>query len=238
MPWCRNLVADPDRISARRRSVIGPRPPLSGLYLILDPSINPGRDLLTVLRESAACGIRLFQYRNKQASMGRAYEEGAKLREAARQAQACFIVNDRCDLALALEADGVHLGQEDLALPDARALLGPDRLIGISTHNPEQVRTATEEGADYLGFGPIFATTSKLDHEPVVGVEGLAAIRALTPLPIFAIGGIQPRTYGAVLSAGANGAAVMSALLNAPDIGKAIDAFTCAAAQPDGPAPR
>lgn len=218
--------------------MIGDRPPLSGLYLILDPSINPRRDLLTVLRESAACGVRLFQYRNKQASMGDAYEEGARLRKAARQAQACFIVNDRCDLALALEADGVHLGQEDLPLPDARALLGPDKLIGISTHNPEQVRTATGEGADYLGFGPIFATSSKPDHEPVVGVEGLKAIRPLTPLPIFAIGGVQPSTYSAILSAGANGAAVMSALLNAPDIGKAIEAFMRAGSPPDRPIPR
>lgn len=215
-----------------------PRPPLSGLYLILDPSINPARDLLVVLRESAACGVRLFQYRNKQASMGEAYKEGVRLREAARQAQACFIVNDRCDLALALEADGAHLGQEDLPLQDARALLGPDRLIGISTHNPEQVRTAAGEGADYLGFGPIFATSSKPDHEPVVGVEGLKAIRPLTPLPIFAIGGIQPSTYGAILSAGANGAAVMSTLLNAPDIDRVIEAFTRAAARPDRPIPR
>ena len=170
--------------------------------------------------------------------MGRAYEEGARLQEAARQAQACFIVNDRCDLALALDADGVHLGQEDLALADARALLGPDKLIGISTHNPEQVRAATREGADYLGFGPIFATASKPDHEPVVGVEGLTAIRTLTPLPIFAIGGIEPTTYRAVLSAGANGAAVMSALLHAPDIARAIEEFTRAAAQRDGPALR
>lgn len=191
-----------------------------------------------VLREAATGGIKLFQYRNKQASMGQAYEEGLRLREAARQTNAYFIVNDRCDLALALDADGVHLGQEDLALPDARALLGPDRLIGISTHNPEQVRTATEEGADYLGFGPIFATTSKSDHEPVVGVEGLAAIRPLTPLPIFAIGGIQPQTYRAILSAGANGAAVMSAILHAPDISRVIDAFTRASAQPNGPSPR
>jgi thiamine-phosphate pyrophosphorylase len=211
---------------------------LFGLYLILDPSINSGRDLLMVLREAATGGIKLFQYRNKQASMGQAYEEGLRLREAARQTNAYFIVNDRCDLALALDADGVHLGQEDLALPDARALLGPDRLIGISTHNPEQVRTATEEGADYLGFGPIFATTSKSDHEPVVGVEGLAAIRPLTPLPIFAIGGIQPQTYRAILSAGANGAAVMSAILHAPDISRVIDAFTRASAQPNGPSPR
>lgn len=238
MPWYHNLLADPDRISTRRRSVIGSRPPLFGLYLILDPSINPGRDLLTVLRESAACGVRLFQYRNKQASMSQAYEEGTKLRDAARQAQGCFIVNDRCDLALALEADGVHLGQEDLPLTDARTLLGRDRLIGISTHNPEQVRIATREGADYLGFGPVFATTSKLDHESVVGVEGLAAIRPLTRLPIFAIGGIQPSTYGAILSAGANGAAIMSALLNAPDVGRVIEAFTRAAAQAGGPIPR
>jgi thiamine-phosphate pyrophosphorylase len=97
---------------------------------------------------------------------------------------------------------------------------------------------AIQEGADYLGFGPIFATTSKPDHEPLVGVEGLAAIRPLTSLPIFAIGGIQPSTYRAVLSAGANGAAVMSAILYAPDIGKVIEAFTRAAAQPDRPIPR
>ncbi|MEX5214852.1 MAG: thiamine phosphate synthase [Nitrospiraceae bacterium] len=218
--------------------MIDPRPSLSGLYLILDPSINPGRDLLTVLQGAAAGGVKLFQYRNKQGSMGQAYEEGLRLREAARRAQACFIVNDRCDLALALDADGVHLGQDDLSLPDARTVMGPNKLIGISTHTPDQVRAATLEGADYLGFGPIFATSSKPDHEPVVGVEGLAAIRPLTSLPIFAIGGIQPSTYRSVLSSGANGAAVMSALLTAPDIGLAIDAFTRAATSPNRPISR
>jgi thiamine-phosphate pyrophosphorylase len=198
---------------------------LSGLYIILDPSACPARPLAEVLTEAAEAGAPLFQYRNKTASMKEAYGEALALRQAAAKAGVLFIVNDRCDLALAVDADGVHLGQTDLPLDLARRVMGPDKLIGISTHNLDQVRDASAGKPDYLGFGPIFTPGSKQDHDPVVGLEGLRAMRRLTSLPVFAIGGIQIDQAGEVMRAGANGVAVVSAILKAPDISYAVNAF-------------
>jgi len=211
------------------------RPAPSGLYIILDPSVCLDHSLSDVLKESAEAGAKLFQYRNKQASMKAAYEEALPLREIAHDLGALFIVNDRCDLALAVEADGVHLGQGDLPLHYARKLIGPDKLIGISTHNPEQVVAATAGRPDYLGFGPIFRPVSKVDHDPVVGIEGLREVRRLTTLPVFAIGGIGLGQVAEVVQAGANGVAVISAILKAPDIRQVVSAFVArlsAAASP------
>ncbi len=174
---------------------------------------------------AAEAGACLFQYRNKTASMKEAYTEALALRHAAAKAGVLFIVNDRCDLALAVDADGVHLGQGDLPLDLARKVMGPDKLIGISTHNSDQVREATAGKPDYLGFGPIFTPGSKQDHDPVVGLEGLRAMRALTSLPVFAIGGIQIEQVGEVVRAGANGVAIISAILKAPDISHAVKSF-------------
>ncbi len=200
-------------------------PSLSGLYIILDPSVCPARPLVEVLTVAAEAGATLFQYRNKTASMKDAYGEALALRQAAAKAGVLFIVNDRCDLALAVDADGVHLGQGDLPLDLARKVMGPEKLIGISTHNPDQVREATAGQPDYLGFGPIFTPGSKQDHDPVVGLEGLRAMRALTSLPVFAIGGIHIDQVREVLRAGANGVAVISAILKAQDISQAVKSF-------------
>jgi len=211
-------------------------PSLCGLYVILDPSACHAHSLLDVLTISAEAGVKLFQYRNKSASMNDAYVEGMALRARARDLGVLFVVNDRCDLALALDADGVHLGQEDLPLEFARTVMGPEALIGISTHTPGQVRSASSGQPDYLGYGPIFPPHSKSDHDPVVGIEGLRAVRSLTALPIFAIGGISPDTVGEVMQAGANGVAVISAVLKAPDIVHAIKAFLARIPGPASPA--
>jgi len=202
-----------------------PHSQLNGLYLILDPSILPTRSLNDALQKSAQAGVKIVQYRNKTASMKEAYREALPLRKLAAELGVLFIVNDRCDLALAVDADGVHLGQGDLPLDLARKIMGPEKLIGISTHNPDQVREASAGKPDYLGFGPIFKPGSKQDHDPVVGVDGLRAIRALTSLPIFAIGGITVNNVGEVMKAGANGVAVISAILKAPDIKQAVSEF-------------
>lgn len=199
--------------------------PLSDLYLILDPSVSPTRSLNDALRKAAQAGVKIVQYRNKSASMKDAYAEALPLRKLAAELDVLFIVNDRCDLALAVDADGVHLGQGDLPLGLARKVMGPDKLIGISTHNPEQVRAASAGKPDYLGFGPIFKPGSKQDHDPVVGIEGLRQIRALTSLPVFAIGGITVENVGEVMKAGATGVAVISAILKAPDIKQAVSDF-------------
>ena len=209
---------------------------LSGLYIILDPSVCPTRPLMEVLTAAAEAGASLFQYRNKTASMKDAYVEALALRQAAAKAGVLFIVNDRCDLALAVDADGVHLGQGDLPLDLARKVMGPVKLIGISTHNPDQVREATAGKPYYLGFGPIFKPGSKQGHDPVVGLEGLRTMRRLTSLPVFAIGGIQIDQAGEVMRAGADGVAVISAILKAPDIRYAVNAFLAQMPGPVSPA--
>jgi thiamine-phosphate pyrophosphorylase len=208
---------------------------LAGLYVILDPSVYPDRPLVEVLNISAAAGAKIFQYRNKTASMKAAYAEALSLRKAAHELDVLFIVNDRCDMALAVDADGVHLGQEDLPLALARKVMGPDKLIGISTHNRTQVVAATAGGPNYLGFGPIFTPGSKVDHDPVVGLQGLRAIRPLTALPIFAIGGITVDRTDEVIRAGADGVAVISAILKAPDISRAVTDFVSRISSPTSP---
>lgn len=202
--------------------LVHPSRPLADLYVILDPSLRPDRSLIDVLKAAAEGGARIFQYRNKTASMKDAYAEALPLRNTARELGALFIVNDRCDLALAVDADGVHLGQDDLPYADARKILGPGRTIGLSTHNVAQVIETERLKPDYIGFGPIFKPGSKRDHDPVVGLEGLKNIRLLTSLPIFAIGGIQAGQVHSVMQAGANGIAVISAVLDAPDVTKAV----------------
>ncbi|MBX9659947.1 MAG: thiamine phosphate synthase [Nitrospiraceae bacterium] len=192
---------------------------------MLDPSVSPEKPLIEALTQAARAGVKVFQYRNKTAAMKEAYAEALPLRKLAAELDVLFIVNDRCDLALAVDADGVHLGQGDLPLDLARKVMGPDKLIGISTHSPDQVSTASAGKPDYLGFGPIFKPGSKQDHDPVVGIEGLRAIRSLTSVPILAIGGITVENVGGVMKAGANGVAVISAILKAPDITQAVSEF-------------
>jgi thiamine-phosphate pyrophosphorylase len=210
--------------------------PLSGLYVILDPSIRPDRSLTDMLKASAEAGAKIFQYRNKTASMKQAYADASVLRKVASEVGVIFIVNDRCDLALAVDADGVHLGQGDLPYNYARTIMGPVKLIGLSTHSMDQVKEAEIMKPDYIGFGPIFKPGSKQDHDPVVGIEGLRAVRSLTALPIFAIGGITLENVGEVMQAGANGVALISAILDAPDVGRAVSGFVGRMRAPTSPA--
>ena len=195
-----------------------PTPLLHGVYLLLDDQWSVKVSLIQIIKIAARCGVRVFQYRNKTDSMLDSYQKGMPLRTAAADVDATFIVNDRCDLALALEADGVHLGQDDFPLELARQILGENKIIGISTHQTEQVVAATKGGADYLGFGPIFSTTTKTDHEPVVGIVGLEQIRSLTTLPIFAIGGVTVDSVPAIQRAGGNGVAVASVVYDSVNI--------------------
>lgn len=206
-------------------SIASGRTTLHGLYVILDPRFVQRLTLVDALKEAAAGGATLFQYRDKTASARDLYGRAQQLRLAAHDVGATFIVNDRCDIALAVEADGVHVGQGDLPLPLARAVLKSGQLIGVSTHTPDQVREASASGADYVGFGPVFPTASKADHEPVVGVEGLREARPVTPLPIFAIGGMTAATAEIVMQTGADGIAVMSSIWTARDIAAAVHAF-------------
>lgn len=184
---------------------------------------------------SAGCGIRLFQYRNKTGSPRDVFAKAKVLREVAARLDVLFIVNDRCDLALAVEADGVHLGQDDLPLELARNIMGRHKIIGISTHRPEEVTQATRGGADYVGYGPLFSTTTKETHEVPVGFAGLRDIRPLTSLPVFAIGGMTPDSLEEAVASGANGVAVASAVFDASSMEQAMRDFVSSFPAPSSP---
>jgi thiamine-phosphate pyrophosphorylase len=203
--------------------------------VILDSEAARGRSLLDILKQAADGGARIFQYRDKTSSMLAAYRQAVLLRQAAKDAGARFLVNDRCDLALAVDADGVHLGQEDLPIRMARAIMGTGKLIGISTHTDAHVTAAAQAGADYLGFGPVFPPGSKRDHDPVVGIDGLRRIRRLTSLPVFAIGGITLDHVRPITDAGANGVAVISAIVHASDVAVMTRAFVSQFQSPSPP---
>jgi thiamine-phosphate diphosphorylase len=192
----------------------------SRLYLIIDP-LDTGRDPLALTRAMLAGGARLLQLRLKTTATGDLLATAHAIRDLTAAAGATFIVNDRADVARACGADGVHLGQDDLPVAAARTVVGPGPLIGLSTHSETQLADARSAGADYLAFGPIFATTSKSAADPVLGCERLQIVRGLTTIPLVAIGGLTAVTAPAVLAAGADAVAVIAAIVRAPDVERA-----------------
>ncbi len=191
---------------------------LPRLYAIIDAAQTGNRSTAAVSDALLAAGVKLIQYRDKQASSRVLYENSFELAARARQANAVLIVNDRADVARAVQADGVHVGQDDLSVELARRVLGAGRRIGCSTHHPDQVRDADRSSADYIALGPIFETQSKQQPDPVVGLEGLREARRLTRKPLVAIGGITLENARAVIEAGADSVAVISDLLKPDDI--------------------
>jgi thiamine-phosphate pyrophosphorylase len=194
-------------------------------YAILDAAQIGNQPPATVCEALLAVGVRLIQYRAKRASSREIYEICCQLAEQVRRAEGIFIVNDRADIARAVEADGVHLGQEDLPVELARRVLDPGKWVGYSTHDLAQVREADRSSADYIAFGPIFPTQSKEKPDPVVGLEGLRQARQATRKPLVAIGGITLENARAVVEAGADSVAVIANLLRAPDVGKRAREF-------------
>jgi len=205
---------------------------LPRLYPILDAACFPGAfGLLAAAQELAAAGATLIQYRNKSGNAKVMLEQARELRrlfsshsnggkgaplESATQGSVRLVMNDRADLCVAAEFDGVHVGQEDLSPESVRKIIGPERWLGVSTHNPEQLREADLTSADYLAIGPVFATSSKDKPDPVVGLEGVRRARALTRKPLVAIGGITRANAALVMEAGADSVAVISDLLREP----------------------
>ena len=198
---------------------------LPRLYAIIDPAQGGGRSPVEVAAALLAAGVRLIQLRDKRASSGELYASAQQVAECVHKAGGIFIVNDRADVACAVDADGVHVGQDDLPVESARALLGPGKLIGYSTHVLEQVREADRSTADYIAFGPIFPTASKENPDAVVGLEGLREARKATGKPLVAIGGITLENARAVIEAGADSVAVIRGLAGAPDITRRAEAF-------------
>ncbi len=188
------------------------------LYVITDAKLSRGRSHLEVIRAAIAGGATVVQYREKERTTRQMVEEARALRDLARRAGIPFIVNDRVDIALAVDADGVHVGQDDMPAPLARKLMGPGKIVGVSVDNLEQALRAEQDGADYVGAGPIFATPTKPDAAPPIGLEGLAEICRRVSIPVVAIGGINAENAAAVIEAGADGVAVVSAVVAAEDV--------------------
>jgi thiamine-phosphate pyrophosphorylase len=196
---------------------------LPRLYPIVDASCFPDdRALLQFVEELLSAGVTLLQYRNKQGSPRQMLSQARQLRGIAGN-RVRLIMNDRADLCLAAGFDGVHLGQGDLPPEDARRIVEKPLWMGVSTHNPEQLGRADRTAADYLAIGPVFATGNKANPEPVVGLDGVRAARALTRKPLVAIGGITRSNARSVIDAGADAVAVISDLL--PDPRHAIEEF-------------
>ena len=188
---------------------------LPRLYAIVDPSFFPDTPaLLDFAGELRAAGVTLFQYRNKRDSARQMLSQARELRR--RLEGVRLIMNDRADLSLAAAFDGVHVGQEDISVEGARRVLGDRLWVGVSTHIPEQVEAAAATSADYVAVGPVFATSSKANPDPVIGLEGVRVARSLTRKPVVAIGGITRQNCNSVLEAGADAVAVISDLLDAP----------------------
>ncbi len=181
---------------------------LDGICFITDS--NCGVPAYEAAFTALKAGIRFIQFRQKEGTRREIYEEAWKFRKLTRYFNAVLIVNDHADIALAVDADGVHLGQEDLPLREARRIMGK-KIVGISTHNPEQAREAVEGGADYIGFGPVFRTDTKDAGEPK-GVDSLRLIKQTADIPVIAIGGINIENIESVMDAGADGVAVASAI--------------------------
>jgi len=187
---------------------------LSPFYAIVDAELLAARGvaLQDFARELRAAGVGWLQYRDKAGSPQEVLRAAALLREALAGSGCRLILNDRADLAVLAGFDGVHVGQGDLSPDDARRVVGPSKIVGVSTHTDEQVRAAELSCADYVAIGPAFATGTKADAEQVVGLEGVRRARALTHKPLVAIGGITRANARSVLDAGADSVAVISGL--------------------------
>jgi thiamine-phosphate pyrophosphorylase len=189
---------------------------LPRLYPILDAGCFPDVNAMFAAAEQLAdAGITLLQYRNKQGSARQMLDQACELRTHLG-ASVKLIMNDRADLCLAAGFDGLHLGQDDLSPETARRIIGPDRCLGVSTHNAEQLAEGDQSSADYLALGPVFATSSKANPDPVVGLAGVRRARELTRKPLVAIGGITRANARSVIEAGADSVAVISDLLRDP----------------------
>lgn len=185
------------------------------LYLVTDRGLSAGRSHTQIVAQAIAGGVTCVQLREKDLSTRQFIEEGRALLHLLQGTDIPLIINDRVDVAIAIGAQGVHLGQDDMKISDARRILGQDTIIGISVETGEQAEEAAAAGADYLGLSPVFATRTKTDTAPPLGLDGVRMIRELVDLPLVAIGGINQNNCADVMTAGADGLAMVSALVGA-----------------------
>ncbi len=184
-----------------------------GLYLVTDSTLAQGRSLEDIVIEAVQGGVTMVQLREKHLDTRAFIEMALRLKTALEPFGVPLIINDRVDVALASNAEGIHIGQSDMPYETARRLLGPDKIIGLSVENMQQVREANALDVDYIGVSPVFATPTKTDTARPFGIEGLRSAAKISHHPIVAIGGINAATAPAVLAAGADGLAVVSAIV-------------------------
>ena len=194
------------------------------IYLLTDDACLKGRPLLACVEQALQGGVTLVQYRSKFKDGGPMYQEALALKALCDKYNVPLIINDRVDVALAVSAAGVHVGQDDLPCSVVRALAGEDFVIGVSAHNPEEARSAMADGADYLGCGAVFGTATK-PGVAKLGLANLQAIRSVATIPMVGIGGVNASNYAEVLATGANGAAIISGILGADDIKTEVSKF-------------
>jgi thiamine-phosphate pyrophosphorylase len=195
---------------------------IKGYYFITDSILSRNGNVSDV-KAAVAAGVSVVQYRDKCADPGKLYEEALRLRQITKSV--VFLINDNVDIALSVDADGVHLGQKDLSYKEARRFLGKDKIIGLTVHNVKEALEAQAMGADYIGVSPIFATNTKNDAGKAVGVEMIRRIRESVKIPIVAIGGIDLSNAKEVVAAGASGLCAISAVVTKEDVKKEIQRF-------------
>jgi thiamine-phosphate pyrophosphorylase len=191
------------------------------LHVLTDRELSRGRSTLAVVEAALNGGATVIQLRDKTSSTRQLIEDGQALRELTRRRDALLIVNDRIDVALAIKADGVHVGQDDMPARIARRMIGPDRILGVSIGTSKEARAAIADGADYLGIGPIYTTRSKRDAGLPVGLNLLHELVHDHSIPLVAIGGINRANTREIVQSGATGIAVISAVVSADDITQA-----------------
>ncbi|MDF2926846.1 MAG: thiamine-phosphate pyrophosphorylase [Paenibacillaceae bacterium] len=187
------------------------------VYLVMSLDGYAGRSAVEIARAAIEGGATMIQLREKDKPLRDVLPEGRQLRELCRRMSIPFIVNDRVDVALLLDADGVHVGQDDLPGVEVRKLIGPDRIVGISAGDAEEARWALEQGADYLGVGPVYSTATKLDAGEAIGLALIEELAQTSGIPMVGIGGIHAGNVAGVVTAGADGAAVVSAITRTAD---------------------
>ena len=194
------------------------------IYALTDSKFARGRSVEEQARALLGAGVKILQYREKHAPREVMLEECRLMRRLTREAGACFIVDDHIDLAIEVDADGVHVGQGDMPMAEVRRLVGPEKIIGLSTHSPAQAEKAVRDGADYIGVGPIFATQTKEDGTDPGGFEYLEWVVENCPLPFVAIGGIKEHNVGELVKRGCTCCALVSELVGADDIAAKVAA--------------
>lgn len=190
------------------------------LYLITEEQLSEGRSTLEVVKEAVNGGVDVIQLRDKNLTLRERYSLGREIKKITKKSKVDFIVNDRVDLAAVLDADGVHLGQDDLPCREARRILGADKIIGITSIKTRDIIKAEKDGADYLGIGSVYKTNSKIvaEEKDGIGLEGIKKVKKITSLPVIAVGGLNSKNAADVIRAGADAVSVISSLTGADDI--------------------